>query len=516
VLFLSSISWQHDARRFVLSGTSDIGPKLYFDADVAASAAAVLTDFDGDSDQDRVAGLGQPTLTIWEENLGGNHFAPPRLAEAPHNIYGKSVVADFDGDGSQDQMKLTFSRLFHFSSQDFAKKKKNYEVIAKLKTAVALTCGNLSSDDRLDVVIATADHSLAWYEQLPNLRDARVRFGEPRVLGSLRTNGIGLAATDVTGDGKTDIVAASYIESQLTLWTNQGDGNFAERDLGATLAGPKLIDFADVDADGDLDVIVASQAQIVWHEQGLDDRFQPARPLERIDSAWIRSLPQNIVVYETDELKVAHRLTGYADTTGPAALSPAGDRLAVAMPNHVIRVWELPSERLICTLPTRNAHIWDLAYSPDGRYLLAAIGDYLEVRDAKSHTLLHEQHRHENTIGRIAISADSGRVATISDDLTVRISALTSQGDERILLGHRSRATAVAFSQDGRRLATGAENGTVRVWDVTTGQELLTLSEIGGDNFRIWDLVFRDERTLQAVGVNRERDASFLAEWRAE
>jgi WD40 repeat protein len=157
-----------------------------------------------------------------------------------------------------------------------------------------------------------------------------------------------------------------------------------------------------------------------------------------------------------------------------------------------------------------------LAYSPDGRYLLAAIGDYLEVRDAKSHTLLHEQHRHENTIGRIAISADSGRVATISDDLTVRISALTSQGDERILLGHRSRATAVAFSQDGRRLATGAENGTVRVWDVTTGQELLTLSEIGGDNFRIWDLVFRDERTLQAVGVNRERDASFLAEWRAE
>ena len=71
----------------------------------------------------------------------------------------------------------------------------------------------------------------------------------------------------------------------------------------------------------------------------------------------------------------------------------------------------------------------------------------------------------------MAFSPDGKRLASASRDQTVKVwDAVTGQ-EILTLKGHTSGVTSVAFSPDGKRLASAAPRMTVKVWDAATGQE---------------------------------------------
>ena len=76
----------------------------------------------------------------------------------------------------------------------------------------------------------------------------------------------------------------------------------------------------------------------------------------------------------------------------------------------------------------------------------------------------------------VAFSPDGRQLASAGEDGTVRLWDPATGAAQATLTGHDSRVDAVAFSPDGRQLASAGQDGTVRLWDPATGAGQATLT----------------------------------------
>jgi WD40 repeat protein len=114
--------------------------------------------------------------------------------------------------------------------------------------------------------------------------------------------------------------------------------------------------------------------------------------------------------------------------------------------------------------------------------------------------------RHGGDVDSLVFSSDGKLLATGGSDRTVRIWDATTGKELRRLLGHRNPVRAVAFSPDGKLLASSTfddsklENGkTIRLWNVTTGKEIRKIEDVG------WSLVFSPDGDRLAAGFHGVR-----------
>jgi WD40 repeat protein len=138
------------------------------------------------------------------------------------------------------------------------------------------------------------------------------------------------------------------------------------------------------------------------------------------------------------------------------------------------------------------------AYSPDGRWLAVvnAEEDILVLLDAGTHEKIAQFRGHEGKIRSAAFSPDSHRLATCSQDRTVRVWQI-SGGACQVLRGHTDDLFAVAFHPDGTRLASAGRDRAVWLWDLARGEEVARLQ---GHTSFVWSLAFSPDGATLASG----------------
>jgi WD40 repeat protein/serine/threonine protein kinase len=199
-------------------------------------------------------------------------------------------------------------------------------------------------------------------------------------------------------------------------------------------------------------------------------------------------------------------LRAHADCVWALAFSPDGGRLAaggggIQKSAKNVTVWDTTTWHEVPRSPlAAPSGLRTVAFSPDGRLLAAAgvASSPVAVWDLATGTQTAALHGHTWVVGQVAFRPDGRRIAAASHDGTVRVWDVTT-GKEvvRPPLRHAARATAVAFSPDGGRLATASLDGTVRVWDATSWKPLLVRSDAAAG---VWCVAFSPDGRRLAWG----------------
>jgi WD40 repeat protein len=492
-----------DGRRVLLAG--DDGTARLFDLDSGEAVCAPLRHGDAvvqasfsPDGQRLVTASWDRTARVWDARTG-----KPLTGPLAHE--GAVEQAAFSPDG----------RLLVTASQDHT---------ARLWDAATgkLVCPPLAHEDEVSraefspdgkhVVTACLDHTARVWEVPAGIVDFRFQISDLFNLKSEIFN-LKLCRLIATLEHKGRVHHAAYSADGRILVTASADHTArlwhpaTGQPLGSPLKHADTVVFAAFSPDSRLLVTAATHSARLWEAATGRELFPPREHRGTVVQAAFSPDSHRLLTADDEgTVRLWDALSGqplapplkHNQLVASVAFHPDGRRAVTASHDRTARVWDLTPPTSPLTV-RHDGEIWHAAFSPDGRRLATAGNDLLACvwdiagqtrRQGDKETRRREEHRpfpglpvslspcllvslegHTERVMCVAFSPDGRRLATASDDQMARLWDART-GKLLAVLGHDEEVVRVAFSPDGRRLVTASYDGTARIWDAQTGKAL--------------------------------------------
>lgn len=257
--------------------------KLIFKNDVTNGMRAVFAaDLDNDGDMDVLSASHDDDMIAWYENLdGAGSFSEQKVITTSADYAWDVYAADLNGDGFIDVLSASSAdrKIAWYQNNGNGTFGEQVVISTTVHAASSVYAVDLDGDGDIDVISGAGASGgvadVSWFENT----DGAGSFGNKNVISSDVILVKDVFASDLDGDGDMDVLSASYQDNKIAWYENlDGLGGFSDQKIITTSAlGATSVFATDLDKDGDTDVLSTSHNtshtdnRIVWYENNDDD-----------------------------------------------------------------------------------------------------------------------------------------------------------------------------------------------------------------------------------------------------
>jgi WD40 repeat protein/predicted Ser/Thr protein kinase len=209
-----------------------------------------------------------------------------------------------------------------------------------------------------------------------------------------------------------------------------------------------------------------------------------------------------VVCWDVPTSQEVFEVAGESNSVGTMTFSPDGERLAVALLNGAIRVWDAESGRERFALVSSN-QVTGLQFDAAGtRLAVSFLEGHGQILDAATGQTLHTTPIPAPGLRAAAIDPTGRYWATMDQESFVTVRDARSgetrfgfHGNELMNPVSYRKTPLLAFSPDGRRLLAHASAESAKVWNLETGREILFIPS------KVFNVAFSPDGTRVAVSA---------------